>query len=180
MFWSLSLSYEEVLVQHFLSEALNLRVAGTALWCKPVRSSVLSSDLVDDFFPVDTSHGVFIVAHIAFGWIEVVAAALSNYLEAKNFRFVMINLGRQDYSLRVMFQKVMWKACSKKCAINVDRPELRNVNLFAPWTVNFEARHFQAVTEADWQHLLSIAKRSWAMTIQALQEFMVDLSQADA
>ena len=88
--------------------------------CEAVLPSVRGLDFSDNLLPVDPGHSVFIVANVALWWVEVLAPSLSHNFEAIDFGFVVVNLGRKDDSLGVVFQKVMWESCAEERAINVD------------------------------------------------------------
>jgi len=73
----------------------------------------------------------------------------------------------------------MRESRAEEGTVDVNRAELRNVDLFAPRTVNFESGHLKAVTETNWQNLLAIAQSSWAVTIESSKELMVNLGKSD-
>lgn len=88
--------------------------------CKAVLPSVRGLDFGDDLLPVDSGHGVFVVANVALWWVKVLAPSLSHNFEAIDFGFVVVNLGREDDGLGVVFQKVVWEGCAEERAIDVD------------------------------------------------------------
>lgn len=103
------------------------------------------------------------------------ATSLADNLEAMDLGLVVINLGWQDHSLRVVLKEVVWKRCSKEGSVDIDRSELRDVHLLASWAVNFKSGHLQAVAEAHWQNLLPITKCARAMSVKPLEELVVNL-----
>ena len=92
-FTCLALSHEEILVENFLSQTLDLAVCGATL-CEPVGSGVLGLDFVYLLLPVDSSHGVFVELNVPQSGVVELTASLANNFEAFNFGFVVIDLWR--------------------------------------------------------------------------------------
>lgn len=139
---------------------------------------VLLLHILYELLFINSSHGIKVELDVAFGRIVVLASTLANYLEAEDFGFIVIDLWRQDHSLLIVLKEMVREACAEEGAIDVDRAELGYVYLFASRTVNFESRHLQAVTEADWQNFLTIAEGARASTIETGEEFVVNLGHA--
>ena len=139
----LGLSHEEVVVDRLLSLTLDLSREWT-------RSESICASLRSDLLLVNTAHGIHVILDVALGRIEVLAAPLSLDLETKDLWLIVIDFGRQNHSLLLVLQEMVRERSAKVRAVDVDRAKLWDIDLFAPWAVNFESRDLQLVAQADW------------------------------
>lgn len=147
---------------------------------EPIVPTIWGFNPVNDFFLLDTSHGIFIVSNVSSWWIIKFTSALAYDLEATNFWLIMIDFWRKNHSLRIVFQKLMWKRCSKESSIDIDRSELWNVYFFASWAINFKSGDFKVITHANWKYFLSVTQSSWAISIKTLKIFVVNFSHSSS
>ena len=136
------LSYEKVLVDKFLSEALHFFWESSSASIESILSPIGSFDFIKDLFFINSAHSVFIVSDISLRWVVVLTSSFTNNFKSANLWFVMVYLWRQDHSLRIVFQKLMWEWSSEECSVNVYIFELRNVNFFTSWAVHFKPWNF--------------------------------------
>jgi hypothetical protein len=110
-----------------------------------------------EFFLVDTSHGLPVVLDVAHWWFEVLGTSLALDFKTVNFWLVVVDFRGQDHSLLLVLQEMVRESSSEESTVDVYRSKFGNVNLLASGAVNFESRDLKLVTEAYWQDLLSIA-----------------------
>ena len=176
LLWVPGLLHKVILPDGLLSQALFLKVVfvfiGEVVDVLGVHWLGLP-DLFDQLFPVNAGHRIVVVLDVRLWWVIVLAAPLSSYFEAVDLRLVVVDLWRQYHSLLEMLQEVVGEGRSEKDTVNVLDTELWNVDLLAPWAVNFEARDLQIVTKANGEYLLLVTKGSGAGTVGSLEEFLV-------
>ena len=142
MFWGFSCGDEEILVQQFLSQTLNILCKLTTCAWKSIVTTVCSCNLSNYFFFLDCSHSIFIVPNVSSWWVIVITSSLAYYSESMYFWLVMVNLWWKNNCLWIMFQKLVWEWSSEKGTINIDRSELRNINFFTSWAEYLKSRDF--------------------------------------
>ena len=165
------LGNEEV-VRKLVRQCLDLIRDGT----EAIGSTILRLDICGNLLLVYAGHRIEVVADVAFGWVEVPAAALANHIEAEDLRLVVVNLRRENHRLLVVLEEVVREARAEKCAIDVYATELGNVDFLAAGAEHLEAGDLHVVTQADGENLLAVAQGPWAGAVQAAQELLVNLS----
>lgn len=75
-----------------------------------------------------------------------------------------------------MFEEYLWEGGAKVCTINVDLSEFGKIDFFASGAENLEARSFKCVGESNGQHLLFVAKGTWAETVCSSKILLIDFS----
>lgn len=128
-----------------------------------------------EFEPLD---GVFDVADVARGRLEVLGAALTRNFESPDLRLVVVNLRRQDHCHRVVHQERLREARSEAGAIHIDLPGLGEVDFFAARAEILKATGFEGVTEAHWENFLPIAEGARARPVDSIQKLLVYFRQA--
>ena len=134
---------EEILIKHLLRHTLNFvgEVAcwGAGAWEGGGGSRVLGLNLLKDLLLINTGECILVKPDVSFGWVVILTASLSHNFEPIYLWLVVINLRWEDDGLGVVLQEVVREARAKERTINIDRPELWNVNFLAPWAINLES-----------------------------------------
>ena len=154
MFGVLRLCHEEVVINGFLSLALNLARKWASI-AKAIWSEFLA--FCHELFFLDSSHGIPVIFDVAKWGVKVLASSLALDFKTVNFWFVVVDFRGKDHGLLLVLQEMVRECRTEKSTIDVNRSEFGNVNLLTSWAVNFESRDLKLVTEAYWQDLLSIA-----------------------
>lgn len=89
-----SLSYEKVLVDKFLCEALHFFRESSSASVESILSSICSFDFIKDLFFINSTHSVFIVSDISLRWVVELTSSFTNNFKSANLWFVMVYLWR--------------------------------------------------------------------------------------
>ena len=110
LLWVFCFRNKEIWIKHLLSKRLKLIrkwiVRSYRYICVVVcRESIcslrgdsflwiLSFDLFNKFFFINSCHSIKIIFYVTFWWIEKLTSAFAHYAETKNFWFIMVNFWR--------------------------------------------------------------------------------------
>lgn len=104
-------------------------------------------------------------------------SALTVNVEPVYLWLIQVHLGRNDDCVGEMLKEYVGQARSEVGPVDVDAPELGQIDFLAAGTVDLEPRSLEGVAQTNGEHLLLVAKGARAEAIDALEIFLVNLGQ---
>lgn len=77
-----------------------------------------------------------------------------------------------------MLEERVGEASAEEGSVNVYFAGFGNVDFLTPRAVSLESRCTQSVAQANWQHLLPIAKGARACPVHSAEELLIHFSKA--